>query len=609
MRLALGLLAVLALALIVAGERGLARIGDAQRVLIRESLPQLAESGQSNRHLVELMLRVGSIGAQEHIPELLALERKISEDIAALTAPLAEGAEAAHRLHAIEQLSSRLIRFSVERLIIHDRATKLHRRLELAAGDLERHLAIMSERARPSAGAPDGPASGALSDAPTLLLELALLARQCDDAAATVARAVDETGVSAVAARIADRLGRAGGLIAALPETSDGTFIAEGFADLRAILLDEGGIVTEQRKLLDVRERQAELESDLSEALAEIWSESADAVTEAQDRIATSANRTWHVVADTQFEMRVAGAILFAALALIGYLLVERGIVRRLARLSGGARRIADGDHEHRVLVNGPDELGEMAAALEVFKNNSRELSRSNDELQRFAYAASHDLRSPVRAIRDLATWTIEDAGDTLNPQARTNLELLLKRADRLSRLLGGLLDYALIGRNGVEPEKVEFSQMLRELIRHVAPGGNFELLIASDIGEIATFEVPLRQTLLSLFNNAVKHHDRQSGRIIVTVEKLGRRVEISVADDGPGVAPEYHERIFELFKTLRPRDEVEGSGLGLAIARKQIERFGGRIRVISDPAEGRGTRFLFDWPLCEPTGTTRVAA
>jgi signal transduction histidine kinase len=100
---------------------------------------------------------------------------------------------------------------------------------------------------------------------------------------------------------------------------------------------------------------------------------------------------------------------------------------------------------------------------------------------------------------------------------------------------------------------------------------------------------------LRNLINNAIKHHDGLSGRVDVKARALDGWVEFSVCDDGPGIAPEYHERIFQMFQTLRPRDEVEGSGMGLAIVKKAVEEKGGRIRVESEA--GRGACFVFTWP------------
>ncbi len=106
---------------------------------------------------------------------------------------------------------------------------------------------------------------------------------------------------------------------------------------------------------------------------------------------------------------------------------------------------------------------------------------------------------------------------------------------------------------------------------------------------------MPLQHIFMNLISNAIKHHDKEAGTIEVKVEDWGEHYCFSVCDDGPGIAPEYHEKIFKMFQTLRPRDRVEGSGIGLSMVRKNLQHFGGSIQVESKPGEGATFRFL--WP------------
>ena len=115
--------------------------------------------------------------------------------------------------------------------------------------------------------------------------------------------------------------------------------------------------------------------------------------------------------------------------------------------------------------------------------------------------------------------------------------------------------------------------------------------------GKFVTYGTPLRQIILNLLGNSIKHHDRRDGEVAVELRPGGGRLSFTVRDDGPGIEKAYHDKIFHLFQTLKPRDEVEGSGLGLAIIRKSVEFYGGTVRVESDPTVGRGTSFIFDLP------------
>jgi signal transduction histidine kinase len=106
----------------------------------------------------------------------------------------------------------------------------------------------------------------------------------------------------------------------------------------------------------------------------------------------------------------------------------------------------------------------------------------------------------------------------------------------------------------------------------------------------------------MNLIGNAIKHHDRpQEGRVSVSVADAGELYEFRVADDGPGIDPAYHEKVFVIFQTLEPRDKVEGTGIGLAIVKKTVERFGGAVRVESAGRGSRGATFAFTWPRRPP--------
>jgi signal transduction histidine kinase len=114
------------------------------------------------------------------------------------------------------------------------------------------------------------------------------------------------------------------------------------------------------------------------------------------------------------------------------------------------------------------------------------------------------------------------------------------------------------------------------------------------------TYSAPLETVLRNLVANAIKHHDKPTGHIRISagapVANVDSMVEFAVADDGPGIDPAFHDRIFQMFQTLRPRDQVEGSGIGLAVVEKIVTSVGGTVRVESTP--GEGATFLFTWPL-----------
>ncbi|WP_377150335.1 sensor histidine kinase [Roseovarius aestuarii] len=284
-----------------------------------------------------------------------------------------------------------------------------------------------------------------------------------------------------------------------------------------------------------------------------------------------------------------------SAIFLLDRNVVRNQISRRFTTMTEDILTISKGDYSHSIRVHGRDELGDIAHALDVFKNQAAELERSNAELERFAYVAAHDLRSPLDAIQDLARWTLEDERDSLSASCIENLELLIKRSSRLSALQADLLTYAQVGEMDTSVKPLFLKDEIEKISDMLDPESHYHITLENDPGEIVTYNLPLRQILINLITNAIKHHDRSSGRITVKFSRGGGQLKFVVEDDGPGIEPRFQGQIFELFKTLQSRDRVEGSGLGLALVTKVVERLGGKILVQSDAPQERGTRFVFE--------------
>jgi light-regulated signal transduction histidine kinase (bacteriophytochrome) len=222
-------------------------------------------------------------------------------------------------------------------------------------------------------------------------------------------------------------------------------------------------------------------------------------------------------------------------------------------------------------------------------------LEQSNRELDQFAYVASHDLKAPLRGIANLASWIEEDLGGEINEEIKQNLELLRGRVYRMEALIDGILAYSRIGRTAGKIESIEVRELLDDVIDLLAPPAHVTITIGSDMPTLSTERLPLQQVFSNLISNAIKHHSGADVRIHITAAERGSLYEFAVSDNGPGIAPEYHERIFGIFQTLASRDTVEGSGLGLALVKKIVEHHGGKIRLES--AEGQGASFFFTWP------------
>jgi PAS domain S-box-containing protein len=228
-------------------------------------------------------------------------------------------------------------------------------------------------------------------------------------------------------------------------------------------------------------------------------------------------------------------------------------------------------------------------------RRSNAELARMNTELDNFVYTASHDLRAPLNGIGCIVQWIIED-DLALASESRERLALIVGRIERMKQLLTDIRDYARTDGKAVPSgSPVSAATLLANVAATAHVPSGFSIQGDPSLEGVHVHRVPLEQVLLNLVSNAIKHHDRNAGTVTVSVQQTARWLRFSVIDDGPGIAEEYRETVFEMFKTLKPRDEVEGSGMGLALVRKIVGSMGGRCGV--DPAGSRGSLFWFEWP------------
>jgi two-component system, LuxR family, sensor kinase FixL len=228
-------------------------------------------------------------------------------------------------------------------------------------------------------------------------------------------------------------------------------------------------------------------------------------------------------------------------------------------------------------------------------------LARSNQELDQFAYVASHDLKAPLRGIANLSQWIEEDLGDVLQGENKEQMELLRGRVHRMEALIDGILQYSRAGRVKAKPEPIDTGSLVRDVIELIAPPKATGITIAADMPTVKAERIPLQQVFMNLLGNAIKHAGAEDPRIEILWEDAGPFYEFTVRDNGQGIAPQYHERIFGIFQTLEARDKIEGTGIGLSVVQKIVEAKGGRVWVESDV--GRGAKFKFLWPKVEITG------
>jgi PAS domain S-box-containing protein len=241
-----------------------------------------------------------------------------------------------------------------------------------------------------------------------------------------------------------------------------------------------------------------------------------------------------------------------------------------------------------------------LRRSLASLQRLTRALERNNKELDQFAYVASHDLKAPLRGIANLSQWIEEELGDAVNDQTKEYLTLLRGRIHRMEGLIDGILSYSRAGRAKHGAEAVDVKALLDEVIELASPPDGAVVTVEGPMPVLHTERLPLQQVFLNLITNGLKYAGGAAARITVTSSDAGAFHEFVVADNGPGIAPDYHEKIWGIFQTLNPRDKVEGTGIGLALVRKIVENKGGRAWVESEP--GSGARFHFTWPANEET-------
>ncbi|WP_299662802.1 CHASE domain-containing protein [uncultured Psychromonas sp.] len=275
---------------------------------------------------------------------------------------------------------------------------------------------------------------------------------------------------------------------------------------------------------------------------------------------------------------------------------LEKKVVERTQSLADKNAQLKDNIDEltaQRGLLSSL--MKEADAAKVLAELRAVDLARSNKDLDEFAYVASHDLKAPLRGIDQLATWVVEDLEEGNLEEIPSHLKMMRNRIQRLETLLNDLLTYSRANRQEKSISKIDANIVINDLFHLVAPLDGFSLIIKNNLPTFLTYRAPFEQVIRNLLSNAIKHHDKKQGNIKIGCTETELFYQFSIEDDGPGIASDYHQDIFKMFKTLRPRDETEGSGMGLALIKKIVEHYSGEVTVES--ALGEGCTFYFTWP------------
>lgn len=230
--------------------------------------------------------------------------------------------------------------------------------------------------------------------------------------------------------------------------------------------------------------------------------------------------------------------------------------------------------------------------AIEKREELFNRLRMANQELKDFAYVVSHDLKAPLRAISSIAQWLSEDYRDKLDEEGSMQLDLLTARVRRMYNFIEGILEYSRIGRVEDKLEIIDLNALLKEVVDTLAPPDHFTISIPPNLPQTKANRFRLFQVFQNLLSNAIKYNDKDKGFIEVSFVEEENFWRFWVKDNGPGISPKYHKKVFQLFQTLQSRDIVESTGLGLSIVRRIIELQKGEIFISSK--EGESTTFEF---------------
>jgi len=244
-------------------------------------------------------------------------------------------------------------------------------------------------------------------------------------------------------------------------------------------------------------------------------------------------------------------------------------------------------------------DITQKVEAEKKLKSYMKDLEKINAELDQFAYVVSHDLKAPLRAINNLSEWIEEDISELIEGDTKDQFKLLRGRVHRMESLINGILSYSRAGRIKTVKERFLVKTVVDELCENFDMKKSIRFIVEGDPElELVSEKITLQQILQNLISNGIKYNDKKEITITIGWQEAETGVDFFVRDNGPGISPEFHDKIFVIFQTLQSRDEVESTGVGLAIVKKIMDEKGGTIRVESVMKEG--TSFLFSWPTIE---------
>ncbi|MFK7949098.1 MAG: ATP-binding protein [Saprospiraceae bacterium] len=238
---------------------------------------------------------------------------------------------------------------------------------------------------------------------------------------------------------------------------------------------------------------------------------------------------------------------------------------------------------------------------IKELERNVKSLEKANNDIQQFTYLASHDLKTPLRAIGSLVGFIEQDLQNypEISEDILECILLIRTRVNRMHRLLNSVLEYSSIGKNKYITEPIIIKDVIYDVTNSLPFEYHPEIKINGDLFKIKISRKRIYQTLKHVIENAIKyHHDPKHIIIEISAKKEDKWLKLFIKDNGPGIAPKYHKRIFQIFQTLETKDKnKESIGIGLPIVKRIVEEeIQGQFLLESDV--GKGTTFIFCFPI-----------
>lgn len=349
-----------------------------------------------------------------------------------------------------------------------------------------------------------------------------------------------------------------------------------------------------------------------------------------QTTFAAETNKLLVVTAKASRRAETALIVLALIAALTSFLLIRwvvvRGVADPLKEIAQRTDRIAHGDYREAQSDASHDyeEFQLINSALQVFEANARKLVSTQEELreknevlvqtvadlERFSYAASHDLRSPLRGIQTLTRFALDDLGNSASPEVRKSLSQIGKRSSHLEKTLNDLLEYARADAMAAQNDEIDLAETTEQIV-DLFSAPDVRILVELSVKQLSAPRAVIALVLRNLIDNAIKHHPARIHTALpvrdveIKIRSQETRqhgnlwTQIDVSDNGSGIPVEYRDRVVELFETLRPKSETGSSGMGLSLVRKLLLRHGGELVLGESPAGGLNISIL--WPVATP--------